>query len=186
LAPEGFVEPVTWHAGLPGVVAAAGALISDGAGHVLVVKPNYRDHWTLPGGICEFGEPPHAGCAREVAEELGLDLPVGALLSVDWQRALPVYGATARPAVYFIFDCGTLRTLSDIRLQADELDDCQFAAAAALGDLLAPFALPWVRAAIAARESGCVRYVPQQETDNAQPSPAGEHRRESAGCAGRG
>ena len=106
--PEGFVEPVTWHAGLPGVIATAGALIGDDAGSVLVVKPNYRDHWTLPGGICEFGEAPHAGCAREVAEEIGLDLRVGRLLSVDWQPPLPMYGAAARPAVYFIFDCGTL------------------------------------------------------------------------------
>jgi 8-oxo-dGTP diphosphatase len=163
LVSDGFVEPVTWHAGLPGVVAAAGGLIRDGAGNVLVVKPNYRDHWTLPGGICEFGEPPHAGCAREVAEEIGLDLPVGRLLSVDWQPALPKYGVAARPAVHFIFDCGTLRTLSGIRLQADELDDYRFAAEAALGDLLAPLALPRVRAAIAARASGCVRYVPEPE-----------------------
>jgi 8-oxo-dGTP diphosphatase len=160
LAAEGFVEPVTWHASLPGVVATAGALIRDAAGNVLVVKPNYRDHWTLPGGICEFGEPPHAGCAREVAEEIGLDLPVGRLLSVDWQPPLPMYGAAARPAVYFIFDCGTLRKLSGIRLQTDELDDWQFAAEGALGDLLASFALPRVRAAMAARASGCVRYVP--------------------------
>lgn len=158
---DGFVEPVTWHAGLPGVVAAAGALIRDGAGNVLIVKPSYRDHWTLPGGICEFGEPPQAGCAREVAEEIGLNLPVGRLLSVDWQPPQPVYGAAARPAVYFIFDCGTLRALSGVRLQADELDDCQFATEAALRDLLAPLALPRVRAAIAARKSGCVRYVPQ-------------------------
>ena len=158
------MEPVTWHAGLPGVVAAAGGLILDGARNVLVVKPNYRDHWTLPGGICEFGEPPHAGCAREVAEEIGLDLPVGRLLSVDWQPARAEYGAAARPAVYFIFDCGTLRTLSGIRLQADEIDDCQFAAEAALDHLLAPLALPRVRAAIAARTSGCVRYVPQPES----------------------
>ncbi len=186
MAPEGFVEPATWHAGLPGLVAAAGALIGDGAGNVLVVKPNYRDHWTLPGGICEFGEPPHVGCAREVAEEIGLELPVGPLLSVDWQLPLPVYGAAARPAVYFIFDCGRLRTRSGIRLQADELDDFQFAAEAALADLLAPFALPRVRAAIAARESGCVSYVPQADTDHLQQfPPRGEHR-ESAGCAGRG
>jgi 8-oxo-dGTP diphosphatase len=164
LVSDGFVEPKTWHAGLAGVVATAGALITDGAGNVLLVKPNYRDHWTLPGGICEFGEPPHAGCAREVAEEIGLDLPVGPLLSVDWQPALPQYGAAARPAVFFIFDCGTLGTLSGIRLQADELDDCQFATETGLGDLLAPLALPRVRAAIEARASGCVRYVPQPES----------------------
>lgn len=160
---------MNWHAGLAGVVASAGALITDDAGNVLIVKPNYRDHWTLPGGICELGEPPHVACAREVAEEIGLDLPVGGLLSVDWQPPLPAYGATARPAVYFIFDCGRLETLSGITLQADELDDCQLAATSALGDLLAPFALPRVRAAMAARESGCVRYVPHAETYYSRP-----------------
>jgi 8-oxo-dGTP diphosphatase len=186
LAPEGFVEPETWHAGLPGVVVAAGALITDGAGNVLVVKPNYRDHWTLPGGICEFGEPPHAGCAREVAEEIGLELPVGALLSVDWQLPLPAYGPAARPAVYFIFDCGELGMPPGIRLQADELDDFEFAAPAALAGLLAPFALPRVRAAIAARESGCARYVPRAGTDHPQQAPQRGEPRESAGRAGRG
>ncbi len=157
------MEPVAWHASLPGVVATAGALICDAAGKVLVVKPNYRDHWTVPGGICEFGEAPHAGCAREVAEEIGLSLPVGRLLSVDWQLPLPAYGPAARPAVYFIFDCGTLASLSGIRLQADELDDCTFASREALAGLLPSFALPRVRAAIDARASGCVRYVPLPE-----------------------
>jgi len=85
VAQDGFVEPVAWHASLPGVVATAAGIIADNAGNVLIVKPNYRDHWTLPGGICEFGEAPHAGCAREVTEETGLELPVGRLLSVDWQ-----------------------------------------------------------------------------------------------------
>lgn len=161
------MEPVAWHASLPGVVATAGALIHDTAGNVLVVKPNYRDHWSLPGGICEFGEAPHAACAREVAEEIGLSLPVGRLLSVDWQLPLPAYGTGARPAVYFIFDCGSLGSLSGIRLQADELDDCDFAAQDALAGLLPSFALPRVRAAIAARASGCVRYVPLPDGDGA-------------------
>src|SRR5450432_3484921 len=72
-----FTDHDTWFAQLPGVVVAAGALITDPAGQVLIVKPNYRDHWTLPGGICEQGEAPHAGCAREVEEEVGLIRPAG-------------------------------------------------------------------------------------------------------------
>jgi 8-oxo-dGTP diphosphatase len=160
LAGDTFVEPVAWHSSLPGVVAAAAGLIHDIAGSLLVVKPNYRDHWTLPGGICEFGEPPHEGCAREVAEEIGITMPVGSLLSVDWQLPASEYGPRARPGVYFIFDCGTLRDESGIRLQAEELDDYTFAAHDELGDLLPSFPLRMVRAAIAARASGCVRYVP--------------------------
>ena len=57
-----FMDHDTWFASLPGVVVSAAALITDPAGRVLLVKPNYRDYWSLPGGICELGEPPHAGC----------------------------------------------------------------------------------------------------------------------------
>jgi 8-oxo-dGTP diphosphatase len=160
LPPEGFIEPVTWHAGLPGVIVSAGALIGDGAGGVLVVKPNYRAYWTLPGGICEFREEPRAGCAREVAEELGIDQPIGALLAVDWQPSQEIYGPTARPVVFFIFDGGSLASTADIRLQAAELDECRIADPDELHGLLLPAAVPRVAAAIAARESGCLQAGP--------------------------
>jgi hypothetical protein len=51
-----FIDHDTWFARLPGVVVSAGGLITDPAGRILLVKPNYRDHWTLPGGICEHGD----------------------------------------------------------------------------------------------------------------------------------
>jgi 8-oxo-dGTP diphosphatase len=157
---EGFVEPVVWHAGLAGVIVSAGALIGDGHGGVLVVKPNYRDYWTLPGGICEFGEAPRAGCAREVTEELGIDQEIGALLAVDWQPSPEMYGPRARPVVFFIFDAGTVPSLAVVRLQAAELDDCQFAAATDLDAVLLPAAVPRVRAAISARAGGCLQAGP--------------------------
>jgi 8-oxo-dGTP diphosphatase len=154
-----MTEP-DWHASLPGVVVSAAGLIGDGAGRVLVVKPNYRDYWTLPGGICEFGEAPQHGCAREVAEEIGLARSVGRLLAVDWRPPLDSYGPAARPSVHFIFDCGVLPSLSDVRLQAEELDDCRFAPESELRSLLHLTSLPRVLAAVAALSSGCARYVP--------------------------
>jgi 8-oxo-dGTP diphosphatase len=157
---EEFLPPQAWHASLPGVVMAAAGLIRDDAGRVLVVKPNYRDHWTLPGGICEFGEAPHAGCAREVAEEIGVPLPVGRMLAVDWQLPQDIYGPEARPAVFFVFDCGVLHSLSGVRLQEEELDDCRFADEHELAALLAATTVPRVRAAISSLSSGCPRYVP--------------------------
>jgi 8-oxo-dGTP diphosphatase len=159
MADQEFLPPTAWHASLPGVVLAAAGLIRDNAGRVLVVKPNYRDHWTLPGGICEFGEPPHAGCAREVAELLGLQLPVGRMLAVDWQLPQDIYGRQARPAIFFVFDCGVLRSLSGVRLQKEELDDCRFAAEPELTALLAATTVPRILAAISSLSSGCSRYV---------------------------
>ena len=159
---DGFLEPAAWHASLAGAIVTAGALVGDGAGRIMVVKPNYRDHWTLPGGICEFAEAPHAGCAREVTEELGLSLPVGSLLSVDWQLSSAEYGPDARPVMYFIFDCGVLPSAPPVCLQAEELDEWRFATEAELDGLLAPFAVARVAAAMHALASGGIRYVPQR------------------------
>jgi 8-oxo-dGTP diphosphatase len=147
----------TWFAQLPGVVVSAGALITDPAGRILLVKPNYRDHWTLPGGICEHGEPPHLGCAREVAEEIGLDLPIGALLAIDWSQP---YGEQARPIMHFIFDAGTIGNADGIVLQAEELDEFRFVPAGEVAGYLAPYGVRRVRAALDARTSGAAVYQP--------------------------
>ena len=94
-----------WFAQLPTLFATSAALFTNPAGHVLLVKPNYRDHWLLPGGILEDGEAPHAGCRREVSEETGLDIEPGPLLVVGW--AAPE-GARPKPIVVFVFDGGVL------------------------------------------------------------------------------
>jgi 8-oxo-dGTP diphosphatase len=156
------VEPKTWHASLAGVVVAAGALIRDTDGGVLCVKPNYRDYWTLPGGICEAGEAPHVCCAREVAEEVGLGLAVGRLLTIDWQLALPEYGPDARPSMYFIFDGGVVPAGTGIVVQAEELDDYQFSSPANLAGLLAPVGLRRTLAALAVADGQGASYLPHQ------------------------
>jgi 8-oxo-dGTP diphosphatase len=156
-----FIDHDTWFAQLPGVVVAAGALITDPAGRVLLVKPNYRDYWTLPGGICEHGEPPHAGCAREVAEEIGLALPVGGLLAIDWSQP---YGPDARPTMHFVFDGGALDDGSGIVLQREELDDFRFTDPGEVSGYMAPYGVRRVAAALAGRASGAAVYQPTLRT----------------------
>jgi 8-oxo-dGTP diphosphatase len=157
-----FQEPRAWHAGLAGVIAVAGALIRAGDGSVLVVRQSYRDAWALPGGICEFGEPPHAGCAREVREETGLAIELGRLLAVDWQPAAPEYGPGARPSVFFTFDGGLVPPGTEITLQADELDAYRYVPARDLGRLLPPGAARRAVAAVTALAAGGTVYVPHQ------------------------
>ena len=82
--PTTFTDEATWYASLATMYGTAAALITSPSGDVLLVKPNYRELWSLPGGVLEDGEPPHVGCAREVREELGLAQPVGPLLAVAW------------------------------------------------------------------------------------------------------
>jgi 8-oxo-dGTP diphosphatase len=152
-----FTDHDTWYASLPGVIVSAAALITDPAGRVLLVKPNYREHWSLPGGICELGEPPHAGCAREVSEEIGLDRPAGPLLAVDWAQP---YGPDVRPIMAFVFDGGTLEDDGGIVLQQEELDDYRFAGPAEVTSCMAAGGARRVRAALAARASGAPVYGP--------------------------
>jgi 8-oxo-dGTP diphosphatase len=157
-----FQEPRAWHAGLAGVIAVAGALIRAADGGVLAVRQSYRDAWALPGGICEAGEPPHAGCAREVMEETGLGIEPGRLLVVDWQPAAPEYGPGARPSVFFTFDGGILPPGTQITLQADELDAYRYVPAGDLASLLPPGPARRALAAVAALTAGRTVYVPHQ------------------------
>lgn len=157
MADRSFVDRDTWLAGLPGVVVAAGALITDPAGRALLVKPNYRELWSLPGGICEFGEPPQQGCAREVSEELGLDRVPGRLLAIDWDQS---YGTAARPIMHFVFDGGTLADGSDIVLQEAELDAFRFTAEGELEAHLPPPGLARVTGALRALAQGQTIFLP--------------------------
>ncbi|MEU5083566.1 MULTISPECIES: NUDIX domain-containing protein [Streptomyces] len=107
-------------AGLPRVLAGAAALFRDAGGRVLLVEPNYREGWALPGGTIESdtGETPRQGARRETLEEIGLDRPLGRLLAVDW-----VHGVDRPPLVAYLYDGGVLTgaELDSIRLQEEEL-----------------------------------------------------------------
>jgi len=153
-------EEAAWYARLPTMFAAAAALFTSSDGRVLLVKPNYRDHWSLPGGILEHGEPPHAGCRREVEEELGLDIAPGQLLVVGWAGP---HGSRPRAVMHFVFDGGVLADDAPIRLQEDELDEYRFVEAAALDDYLPLIISTRVAAALRGRDTGTTAYLPWTE-----------------------
>jgi ADP-ribose pyrophosphatase YjhB (NUDIX family) len=50
------------------------AIIAKADGTVLLVRHSYRPGWCLPGGGLKRGEAPSAGLARELLEEVGLEL----------------------------------------------------------------------------------------------------------------
>ena len=152
-----YLDPASWYAQLPTVYLAAAALITNPRGQVLLVKPNYRDYWNLPGGIVEHAEDPYAGCAREVREEIGLALPIGTLLVADW---VPPYGERPRPILCMVFDGGILASGDGIVLQREELDGYMFTDAADVGSYLPPNIAARVRAALAARKAGGASYLP--------------------------
>ncbi|MEV8319240.1 NUDIX hydrolase [Streptomyces sp. NPDC059900] len=125
----------TYIAGLPRIIAGAAALFRDSGGRVLLVEPNYREGWALPGGTVESdeGETPRQGARRETAEEIGLDVELGALLAVDW-----VPGDQRPPLVAYLYDGGVLgdEQLKSIRLQEEELLSWRLVARADLAQYL--------------------------------------------------
>jgi 8-oxo-dGTP pyrophosphatase MutT (NUDIX family) len=111
---------------IPRIPASAGALIGDGDGRILILKPTYKSGWTIPGGQIEAdGESPWDGCRREVLEETGLTVRTGRLVCVDFLRP-----RAGRPGgLRFLFDCGSIGPAEQggIVLQAEEIGSHRWA-----------------------------------------------------------
>jgi 8-oxo-dGTP diphosphatase len=137
------------------LLAAAGALLLDADGAVLLVEPVYKPTWEIPGGRMEGGETPREACARELAEELGLAVPLGRLLVADWA---PHDG---QDRVLFVFDGGTLTApqVEAIVLPDDELASFAFVEPADVHAWTVPRLARRVAAALEARAAGATRYL---------------------------
>lgn len=157
VSPRQYIEPSQWYAGLPTVYVSVCVLITDPQDRVLLVKPNYRDYWAVPGGILDDGESPDQTAAREIAEELGLVIPIGDLLVFDW---VPPEGPRPKVMANLIFDGGVLRDPGRIQLQEDELDDFAFLPPDQAAERLPADIARRIPAALRAREDRCTVYLP--------------------------
>lgn len=151
-----WVEPKQWYAQLAAFHAAAALFVTNERDQVLLVKPNYRDHWAIPGGYVDQHEIPNAAAERELREELGLTLPAGDLLVIDW--AAPA-GPRTRALVNFVFDGGRLTDDHHIRLCPDELETFGFHGPEQCRTLLPSRVAPRIEAAMAARVKGNTIYL---------------------------
>jgi 8-oxo-dGTP pyrophosphatase MutT (NUDIX family) len=133
---------------------SAGSLFVNEQGELLVVKPTYKDGWEIPGGIVEADESPKQACLREIGEELGLDVPLGPLLVVDYR---PGDGERS-DSLHFVFSGGTLRAaqIAAIRLPPAELSACRFTAPGEAPSLLG--------ASLSRRIAACLRAAAEQRT----------------------
>jgi ADP-ribose pyrophosphatase YjhB (NUDIX family) len=75
------VNDISWKRPAGTFNLRAAAVITRG-GDVLLCTVKGLGYWFLPGGRVRFGEPGEAALARELAEELGHDLPPGKLALV--------------------------------------------------------------------------------------------------------
>jgi len=114
---DGFIAML--NAGLARKRVISQLVIRDEADRVLLCELTYKAEWDLPGGVIEPMESPAAGLARELHEELGLEVTVGDLLSVNW---LPPWRGWD-DACLFVFDGGTLASevTASMTLQPTEI-----------------------------------------------------------------
>jgi len=141
-----------FYASLPAKQVAAACLFRDDVGRVLLVKPVYKDPWELPGGGVDENESPLAACARELQEELGIDLVPGRLLCVDYRAAVD---GIRGDALRFVFDGGMLTSAhcDQFVLDPKELLQWSFVDRADLDTLVTPAMARRIRAALVAEAS---------------------------------
>ena len=146
-----------YYASLPGKRMGAGLLCRDADDRVLLVQPTYKATWELPGGVVEAGESPAACAAREVREELGVELSVGRLLVVDW---LPVRPPKTE-GVMMQFDGGVLddAVTRRFRLPPEELAAWRWFSGAELDTVLPDYMARRTRVGLDAARHGASAYL---------------------------
>lgn len=108
---------------LPKRVSSAALILENAAGEALVVKANYKEHWTFPGGIVDPGETPLQAALRETSEEVGLTIDP---TSVAFVAVLDRISEHAQ-SYQFIFSAPLLAGAETaIVLQKSEIDSYAF------------------------------------------------------------
>jgi RimJ/RimL family protein N-acetyltransferase/8-oxo-dGTP pyrophosphatase MutT (NUDIX family) len=142
---------------LPRKRAIAQMLLRDGDDRVLLCQLTYKQDWDLPGGVVEVHESPQAAVAREIEEELALQVPAGGLLLTDW---LPSWSGWD-DALCLVFDGGVHdASLTDrVRMQPREIRSVEFCTLEQVRERAADFTFRRVEAALERVRGGGPSYT---------------------------
>lgn len=139
----------------PAQVLATGVLVWDESGRLLMVKTHNRETLILPGGLVEAGESPGRAGHREVLEEVGLDVTVGALLAVQHLEA----EGRKPSSVQFVFDSEPISGSPGLTLQVEEIAAAHWLDPEAAVALHGVRGQARIRAALIARSGGPVVFI---------------------------
>ncbi len=99
--------------------SSAVLILEDAQEMALIVKANYKSHWTFPGGMIDAGETPKQAALREVTEEIGLTIDPETV-HYGWTVARH---STVMDTYQFVFKAPLPSDkLEEIVLQASEID----------------------------------------------------------------
>lgn len=135
---------------LPRKHVGCAALFFNEKDELLIVKPNYKEGWLVPGGVIDALESPYDGCVREIKEEIGLEISNLIFLGVQYSKDLPQDKMPAYDSIQFTFLGGTLTSeqITNIILEKSELDEYKFCSHGEALSLLRPRLSTRVRAAL--------------------------------------
>lgn len=121
--PETHPSPEYYKA-IPKKRMASGVIIFNNKNELLIVKPSYKDHWSIPGGVIGDNESPRQAAIRETKEEVGIDIKKCRLLSIDYVSNENEKGESLQ----FIFYGGKLKTaeIDKIKIDNDEIVEYKF------------------------------------------------------------
>jgi 8-oxo-dGTP diphosphatase len=112
-----------WMDAFPKRLSSGAMMLENERCELLVIKANYKNYWTLPGGIIDQGETPKQAAIRETSEE------VGVLLDSAKVKFVAVVDRISSDAhtYQFIFKAPVAAgAFESIALQASEIDEYAF------------------------------------------------------------
>ncbi|MDP4001173.1 MAG: NUDIX hydrolase [bacterium] len=113
-----------WYKSLPKKRMGVGVIFLNEDNEILIVKPVYKDHWTLVGGVVDENESLFSAAQREVREEIGLNIDGFVLACVDYISK----EGEKDDNLQFIFygDKLSQKHINEIVLPSDELAEYKF------------------------------------------------------------
>ena len=117
---------------LPKKRMASGVLLFNERNELLLVKPSYKDHWSIPGGVVDRNESPREAGIRETKEEVNIELKDLKFLCVEYTRK------NKDEDLFFLFNGGqvTPQQISDIKIDPDEISEFRFASIEEAAELI--------------------------------------------------
>jgi 8-oxo-dGTP diphosphatase len=121
---------------LPKKQVGTAVLFFNSKGELLLVKPDYKEDWLVPGGSCDDNEPPLHCAVRETREEIGLTVAALNLVGIYYAPKKEPFTDSLK----FIFNGGVLtdEQISHIKLQTTELEEYTFASPEKAIPILSP------------------------------------------------
>lgn len=145
---------------LPKKQVGTAVLFFNTDGELLIVKPDYKDGWLVPGGTTDDDESPLHCAIRETKEEIGLDITNLQLVGVYYGPRKGFFTDSLK----FIFSGGILaeNQIAQINLQTEELEKYEFASPEKAIPLFSPSLQKSIPACLDAIKNKTVAYIESQ------------------------